>query len=284
MKPQAFAYRRPQTLDQALADLAEGGEDAKVLSGGQSLLPMMNFRLARPSMLVDISRIEALTGISVTQDEVRIGATTRHIDVEHCTVPGPTGSLLRVAARNVGHLPIRTRGTFGGSIAHSDPSSEWCMLAMLLDARMTIAGPSGIREVPSDDFFVTVFTTAVEYDEILVAVTLPLLAGSYRVRVEEFARRAGDFAIVGIMTAYEVVDGVIGQARLVAGGVADRAIRLRGAERALVGQSCSPETFALAAEVARDEVDPAADLHGSSGYRKDLVRTLTRRALERAEP
>jgi carbon-monoxide dehydrogenase medium subunit len=156
------------------------------------------------------------------------------------------------------------------------------MLATLLDARMTIAGSSGVREVSADEFFVTVFTTVLEYDEILVSVTLPRLPDSYRVRVEEFARRAGDFAIVGIMTAYRVDDGRIVDARIVAGGVADRALRLSAAEASLVGQPASAESFGRAADIARDEVEPAADLHGSTAYRQDLVRALTRRALERA--
>lgn len=284
MKPQAFDYKAASTVDEAVSTLVELGDEAKVLAGGQSLLPMMNFRLARPSALVDIGRLSELRGITDQSGAVRIGALTTHRDLEICAVEGPTGSLLRQSAAKVGHLPIRTRGTFGGSLAHSDPSSEWCMLATLLDAQMEIVGPRGTRVVPSGDFLITVFTTALDYDEILTAVTLPALTSDYRVKLVEFARRAGDFAIVAIMAALRIVDGVMVEARLCAGGVGDRALRLPEAEASLIGKEPNEAAFAAAAEFATGEVSPSADLHGPVEFRLDLVRALTKRALAGAVP
>jgi len=282
VKPQAFDYTAATSVDHAIEALSQLGDDAKVLAGGQSLLPMMNFRLARPTALVDIGRVPGLGGIDVGQSEVTIGTLVTHRQVETSSIPGPLGTLLREAARLIGHYPIRVRGTFGGSLAHSDPASEWCQLASLLDATVVVRGPRGTREIPAADFFVTVFTTSLEYDEVLTEVRLPALDPTTRVNVMEFARRAGDFAIVAIMTSFAVRDGVIADPRLCAGGVSDVAVRLRGAESELLGQPVTPEVFARAAAVAADEVNPPADLHGDGDFRRDLVRALTRRALEGA--
>lgn len=284
MKPQAFDYAAPTSVDEAVALLSEFGDEAKVLSGGQSLLPMMNFRLARPTALVDIARIPGLSGIRQDGSDVLIGARTRHVDLERTTLSGPIGSLLRQAASYVGHYPIRVRGTFGGSLAHSDPASEWCQLVTLLDASMEVHGPNGRRTIEASDFFYTVFSTTMDYDEVLVSALLPSLPLSTRVNVVEFARRAGDFAIVSVMCAIDVVDDIITSARLCAGGVSDRAVRLTGAEAALLGCDASPQAFADAADIAASEVSPSADLHGSADFRRDLVRALVRRALEGAHP
>jgi carbon-monoxide dehydrogenase medium subunit len=279
MKPQSFDYFRAASVEEAISLLVQEGEDSKVLAGGQSLLPMMNFRLARPTALIDVAHIDALRGISMTPSDIRIGSMTRHLELENSTVSGPMGSLLRQSAGRVGHLPIRTRGTIGGSLVHSDPSSEWCMLATLMDAEVSIEGPRGLRKVAAHDFFVTYFTTAIEFDELLIAVEFPQLSGSYRVAVQEFARRAGDFAIVGIMTAFSVNDGVIADPRIAVGGVADRVLRLSDAESALVGKEPTEENFSKAATIAMGEVNPAGDLHGPPEFRRDLVKALTRRAL-----
>ena len=279
MKPQAFAYERAESVDQAVAALVEHGDEAKVLAGGQSLLPMMNFRLARPEVLIDIGGIADLRGWSMSQDTVTIRSLTRHCDIENSDIPGPLGALLRYAAGLVGHVPIRVRGTFGGSLAHSDPSSEWCMMATLLDARMHVMGPSGARVIDARDFFLTVFTPAIEFDEVLTHIELPALGSNYQVNLKEFARRAGDFAIVAVMSAIEVRENVITDARLCAGGVSDRALRLVQAEAALIGQAPTPETFTQAASLASQEVDPNGDLHGSKEFRQDLVKALTKRSL-----
>lgn len=282
MKPQSFDYFRATSTEEAIALLVQEGDEAKVLAGGQSLLPLMNFRLARPSALIDLGHVDSLRGISESVTEIEIGAMTRHVELENSGIAGPMGSLLRQAAGRVGHLPIRTRGTIGGSLAHSDPASEWCMLATLMDAQITIAGPRGRRKVAARDFFITIFTTTLEFDELVVAVEFPCLSDIYRVAVQEFTRRAGDFMIVGVMTAFSIVDGVIADPRISVGGVADRALRLREAEAALVGQEPTQENFARVSAIAMEEVNPAGDLHGPPEFRRDLVKALTRRALVKA--
>jgi carbon-monoxide dehydrogenase medium subunit len=284
MKPAPFDYIPAASVAEAVAALAELGDSSKVLAGGQSLLPMMNFRLARPDALVDIGGLGELRGVHARERFIEVGALTRHLDLERTGLPGPLGSLLRSAGAQVGHLPIRTRGTFGGSVAHADPASEWCVLAALLDATMTVTSLAGTRTVAAADFFTTIFTTALEPDELLTAVTLPRLDESYRVAVVEFARRAGDFAIVAVMVACSVHDGVIGDARVCLGGVADRPVRSPAAESLLAGQPAGAAAFRAAADAAAAAVSPPADIHGSAGYRRDLVSVLLRRALERMTP
>jgi carbon-monoxide dehydrogenase medium subunit len=284
MKPAPFDYLPASSVAEAVATLAELGDGGKVLAGGQSLLPMMNFRLARPEALVDIGGLTELRGVRSQHGLIEIGALTRHLDLERTDLPGPLGSLLRSAGAHVGHLPIRTRGTFGGSVAHADPASEWCVLAALLDASMTVVGPAGTRTVAAADFFTTIFTTALEPDELLTAVSLPSLDETYRVAVVEFARRAGDFAIVAAMVACRMRDGTIEEARVALGGVADRPVRATAAEALLTGQPAGDAAFRAAADAAAAAVSPPADIHGSSGYRRDLVSVLVRRALERMAP
>lgn len=280
MKPSSFEYHRPESLEEALAVLAQDPDDSKVLAGGQSLVPMMNFRLASPAHLVDINRVPGLSGMSVHGDRLRIAARTRHIEVQRNDIPGPLGSLLREAAGHVGHLPIRTRGTFGGSIAHCDAASEWCQVAALLDAEMTaVSEARGERSIPAADFFQSIFTTALEPDEMLVAVTLPSLADSWVAGIAEFARRAGDFGIVTATAAVNVVDGVVTEARVSLGGVHEVPFRSRAAEAVLAGQPCTAEVVLAAADAAAAEVDPPSDTHGDAAYRRDLVRALLPRAL-----
>ena len=284
MKPAPFAYVRPESLPQATAALGQFGDDGKILAGGQSLLPLMNFRLARPEALIDIGGLGQLSGIRACGEHVVVGALTRHLDLERCQLSGPLGSLLRVSARHVGHLPIRTRGTFGGSVAHADPAAEWCMLTALLDGSVTAVSMSGERQIAARDFFETFFTTALRPDELLTAVTLPRLGDGHRVAISEFSRRAGDFAVVAVMVACTVDAGTLGEARVCFGGVADRPVRSPAAEAILAGQPASPRVFADAAEAAAEAVSPPEDIHGSAGYRRDLVRVLLRRALERMAP
>ena len=222
MKPAPFAYVRPESLPQATAALSQFADEGKILAGGQSLLPLMNFRLARPEALIDIGGLDELSGIRASGGSIVVGALTRHLDLERCQLSGPLGSLIRVSAKYVGHLPIRTRGTFGGSVAHADPASEWCMLTALLDGSVTAVSVSGERQIAARDFFETFFTTALRPDELLTAVTLPLLGDTYRVAIAEFSRRAGDFAVVAVMVACTMNGGTLGEARVCFGGVADR--------------------------------------------------------------
>lgn len=279
MKPAPFRYVRPRTVAEALSVLSSDPDDSKVLAGGQSLVPMMNLRLARPGRIVDINALPGLDRVTESADSVVVGPLTRHLAVQNTHLSGPLGVLLRRTARHIGHLPIRTRGTFGGSIAHSDAASEWCLLARLLDARITVVSERGRRTVAAEDFFVSVFTTAMAADEILVEVELPRLPATHRVGVAEFARRAGDFAVVAAMSDVAVADEVVTAARVCLGGVSDTPYRSGAAERMLVGERWSADLMLAAADAAAAEVDPPSDAHGDADYRRALVRALLPRAL-----
>ena len=291
MKPARFAYTAPETVDGVLDALDRYGDEAKVLAGGQSLVPMMNFRLARPGVIVDIGRVPGLDGMSVAGGTLRVGSRVRHIELEAPAVGTPgagtrplggaLGSLFAGVSRHVGHLPIRVRGTFGGSIAHADPAAEWCILARTLDAGMVAARRGGERTIAAADFFETVFTTALEPEELLVAVNLPVLGDDWRTGFCEFSRRVGDFAVVAAMTALRLdpETAAIAEARIGVGGVAGTPVRLPAAEATLVGAAPGKELFASAATAAAAEVDPVGDLHGSAEYRRDLVRAMVARSL-----
>jgi carbon-monoxide dehydrogenase medium subunit len=281
VKPAAFDYFAPQSLTEALTLLADR-DDAKILAGGQSLVPAMNFRLVRPPALVDINRVPGLDGVTVTDDAVHIGALARHRYFEKPAVPGPLGTLMAEMARHLGHFPIRVRGTFGGSLAHADPAAEWCLLARTLDAAIVVSSKDNQRRIPAAEFFETVFTTALKPDELLTEVQLPLLDSRHLVGFAEFARRAGDFALVMVAAVIEVEGGVVTDARLGAGGVSDVPLRLGSAESALVGGPWQPAQWEAAAAAAREEVDPFADIHASTEYRRDLISALVRRACARA--
>ena len=281
MKPAAFEYFQPTTVGEAVS-LLGSLDDAKVLAGGQSLVPAMNFRLSRPAALVDINRIEGLDRIDVGADWVTIGALTRHRAFEAPPVAGPLGSLLATAANLVGHLPIRVRGTFVGSLAHADPAAEWCLLARTLDAEFVASSASGERTIAAADFFHTLFTTDLRSEELLTSVRLPVLDSSVRVGFAEFSRRAGDFALVMAAAVIKVENGVIAEARIGIGGAADKPIRMTRTESDLVGKNADPEVCEGAANLAASEVDPLGDIHGSSEYRRDLVRVMTKRALRQA--
>jgi aerobic carbon-monoxide dehydrogenase medium subunit len=280
--PPEFEYTAPESLDDALKALADGGEDAKVLAGGQSLVPMMNFRLVRPPALVDIARIPDLDYVARDGDALRIGALTRHRTVERLRDADVVSGyeVLPHAARWVGHYPIRTRGTFGGSVAHADPSAEWCMLAVLLDATIVARAPEGDREIPASDFFLGFFTTALEPDELLVEVRFP--RPRPHAALHEFARRHGDFAIVAVAVAVDLDGDVMRDPRVVVGGVDEIPLRVEAAEKVLDGAAPGGEAFAEAGRAAAQSIDPPADVHGSAEYRKDLTDVLVRRALSEA--
>jgi carbon-monoxide dehydrogenase medium subunit len=282
VKPAAFDYHRVDRVEDALERLAELGEDAKVLAGGQSLVAMMNFRLVRPPALVDITRIPDLRYVARDGDALRIGALTSHREIELLRDGDVIGGyeLLPRSARWVGHYPIRTRGTFGGSIAHADPTAEWCMLALLLDATIVATGPDGEREIPAADFFLGFFTTALEPGELLTEVRFP--RPRPHAALHEFARRHGDFGIVAAAVAVDVDGDRMTDARVVVGGVDEVPLRLADAERALEGAAQGGEAFAAAGRAAAEAVDPSSDVHGSAQYRKDLTDVLVRRALAEA--
>jgi carbon-monoxide dehydrogenase medium subunit len=279
VKPAPFQYHRVARTEDALERLAELGDEAKVLAGGQSLVPMMNFRLVRPPALVDIVRIPDLRYVARDGDLLRIGALTVHREVEQLDDSTVAGGyeLLRDAARWVGHYPIRTRGTFGGSVAHADPTAEWCVLAVLLDATVVVAGPHGEREIPAADFFLGFFTTAMEPGELLVELRFP--RPRRHAALQEFARRHGDFAIVAAAVAVEVEGDRLTDARIVIGGVDEVPLRVTEAEALLDGAEPGGDAFAEAGHAAGAAVDPSSDIHGSTEFRKELTAVLVRRAL-----
>ena len=281
MKPAPFDYHRVDTVEDALERLRELGDDAKVLAGGQSLVPMMNFRIVRPPALVDITRVPDLKYVARDDGTLRIGALALHREIEHADddLLGGFG-VLKAAAPLVGHFPIRARGTFGGSVAHGDPASEWCMLTMLLDGEIVARGPDGERVIPAADFFLGFFTTALEPGEILTEVRLADPPDG--AAIEEFARRHGDFAIVAAAAAIDVEDGACTRARVVVGGVDEVPLRVEAAEEVLAGSDLGAEAIEEAAQAAARAVEPASDIHGSAEYRKKLTAVLLRRALTRA--
>jgi aerobic carbon-monoxide dehydrogenase medium subunit len=281
MKPAAFDYHRVATLDDALERLAELGEEAKVLAGGQSLVPMMNFRIVRPPALVDISRVPDLMYVARDGEALRVGALALHRDIEFADDDLLDGfGVLKATAPLVGHMPIRARGTFGGSVAHGDPASEWCMLALLLDAEIVVRGPEGERTVPASEFFRGFFETALEPGEILTEVRFPRAPG--HAALEEFARRHGDFAIVAAAAAVDREGGSCTHARVVIGGVDEVPLRVAEAEEALAGSDLGDEAIEEAAHAAARAVEPSSDVHGSAEYRKRLTAVLLGRALRRA--
>jgi CO/xanthine dehydrogenase FAD-binding subunit len=277
VKPAAFTYHRARTVPGAVGLLAELGDDAKVIAGGQSLVAMMNFRLARPEHLIDIARIPGLDTITRDGDALRIGALVTHHAVETADL-GPGFRVLSDAMRWVGHLPIRTRGTVGGSLAHADATAEWCLLAVLLDARIVVEGPAGRREIPAGEFFQGVFTTALEPDELIVEVVFPRPAP--RAALTEFAERRGDFAIVAAAVDLDAP-------RVVLGGVAPVPLRVPEAEALLAeavsgNEGQSTRIHSRVGEAAAEAIDVRDEPGVSAHYRRGLVRTLVARACEEA--
>jgi aerobic carbon-monoxide dehydrogenase medium subunit len=283
MKPAAFRYHAPKTIDEALALLAQvAPEDGRILAGGQSLVPTMAFRLARPAHLVDINGVDALNRLAVEGDKLCIGACVRHVAFHRPVVDGPLGKLLSKVVRHIAHYPIRTRGTFCGSLAFADPASEWCAVAMALGAEMVAKSTRGTRIIPAQEFFQGIMTTALAEDELLAEVRLPLLPVDTRFGFYEFSRRAGDFAIAMALAVYRLKNGKIAEQRIAVGGAEPHARRIAEAEQALAGAPAGPESFAAAADAAATAVDPMEDAMTSAQYRRDLVRTVTRRALEQS--
>lgn len=279
MKPAPFAYHRARDLDGATRLLAELGDDAKVVAGGQSLVAMMNFRLARPRHLVDIGGLRELDRLHTdAAGGLRIGALTTHHTVERDPAGrlGADFAVLREAMRWIGHLPIRTRGTVGGSIAHADATAEWCLLALALDAEFVARGPRGERRIAAGDFFLGYYTTALDFDEILAEIVFPRPAP--HAALAEFAERQGDFALVSAVVDLDVAGGTVRGGRVALGGVAAAVVRVPEAEAVLAGGG----SFAECASAAADAVEPPADASGSTHYRKQLVRTLVLRACEEA--
>jgi carbon-monoxide dehydrogenase medium subunit len=285
MKPPAFAYAAPETLEEALALRAEHAADSAVLAGGQSLMPLLNLRMAFPGMVIDVGRIGELSGIREWDGGVAIGAMTRQRAAERSQLIASRTPLLTRALPNVGHTAIRNRGTVGGSIAHADPAAELPAVALALDGELVARSSSGERTIPASEFFAGYLTTTLEPEELLVEVRLPGLAAGHGSAFVELARRHGDFALVGVGAAVALDgSGAIADARLVFIGVGGAPVRAREAEALLRGAMPTDEAYAEAAERAKGEIEPGSDSHASAVYRRRVAGVLAQRALREATP
>jgi carbon-monoxide dehydrogenase medium subunit len=279
VKPAAFDYGAARSVEEAVALLAEAGGEAKALAGGQSLVPMLNFRLLRPAKLVDLNRIPALAHIEAHDGGLRIGALTRHRTVETSPLAAERFPVLAEAMTHVAHLAIRNRGTIGGSLSHADPAAELPMIALLLDARIRTASPDGGRTIAARNFFAGALTTVLEPAEIVVEVELPAPPAGAGWGFQEMARRSGDFALAAVSVLLTAHGDHCAEARIAMTGVGETALRAGAAEALLQGRSLDLETIQAAAVAARDAAEPTTDLHASADYRRHLVEVLTRRAL-----
>jgi carbon-monoxide dehydrogenase medium subunit len=284
MKPAPFEYHAPTTRDEALALMAEGGFDAKILAGGQSLVPAMNFRLARPSILIDVNGVADLFGIHVAADgSTRIGAMTRQRTVERSPLIAERAPLLAEAMPHIAHPQIRNRGTIGGSLAHADPAAELPALAVALNARFRLQSHQGDRWIAAADFFLGVLTTVLEPDEMLVEAAIPALPPRTGTAFAEVARRHGDYAMAGAAAVVTLAaDGTIAESALVLLAVGDMPVAIGSVAETLRGAEPSAEAIRAAAEAVDAEIDPSSDLHATAAYRRFLVNGLARTTLSRA--
>ena len=283
MKPASFQYHAPQTVEEAVRLLSKfAPDDGRIIAGGQSLIPTMALRMARPAHLIDINGVAALDRLSSSDRVLTIGACVRHAAVHRLVAKNPLGELMSFVVKHIAHYPIRMRGTFCGSLAHADPSSEWALTAVTLGATMIAESIRGRRELDADQFFVSIMATNLAEDELLVETRFSLLGSDTRFGFYEFSRRAGDYAIAMALVTFELADGLIADARVGVGGAEDRPRRLREAEQVLTGQPPSARLFDDAAAAAAAAVDPMEDQQADAAYRRDLVAVVTRRALERA--
>jgi aerobic carbon-monoxide dehydrogenase medium subunit len=283
MKPPRFEYAAPHHTDEAVTLLAQHGDRAKVLAGGQSLVPLLNFRLAQPELLIDVNRVRELAYVRPFDSGVAIGALTRQHTLEREDIVSARLPILAEACRLIGHLPIRHRGTIGGSLAHADPASELPATMMALEAEMTVKGPAGSRSVRAEQFFTGVFTTALEPDELLTEIRVPGPPARTGSAFVEIARRAGDFALVGIAALVTLDDaGRVTRARLALCGAGPTPVRAREAERVLVGERPEGRVLDDAAEEIAAATDPPSDIHASAAFRTKLARHVGRQAIELA--
>jgi CO/xanthine dehydrogenase FAD-binding subunit len=282
MKPPAFDYIAADSIAMAVKALAQAGDDAKIIAGGQSLVPMLNFRMLRPSVLVDINRIAGLDAIAETSEAIRVGALTRHYQLETSPLIARHLPVLSCAMTHVAHLAIRNRGTIGGSLAHADPAAELPMMALLLDAELHIASAAGERKVDARDFFLGALTVDLAAGEIITGVVLPKLPPRTGWGFEEVARRHGDFALAAVAATLTVSGSTIEQARIALTGVGPKALRAHEAEGLLIGQALEGGLIDRVIDAVRTTIEPETDLHASSDYRRHLAGVLAGRALAAA--
>ncbi|MGB9392666.1 MAG: xanthine dehydrogenase family protein subunit M [Xanthobacteraceae bacterium] len=282
MKLPAFDYASPATIEEAVALLATRSGNAKIISGGQSLVPMLAFRLAAPELLIDLKRLQGLNRIVIGEDGVRLGAKVRWCEIEHDERLKGAHPLLVEAIRHVAHYQIRNRGTVGGSLAHADPAAEMPGIAITCDAELTIVGSERKRIDKASDFFKGSLATSLAPDEILTEIKLPPWPAGRRWAFLEFALRRGDFALAGVALHYHLVDGKIADTHIGAIGVGDRPLRLHAVEAVLNGKKLDEVAIEDAAKTARESVDPPSDIHAPAEYRRALIGTLLARALRRS--
>lgn len=282
MKPALFRYVVPGSVSEVLDHLAGSDGGIKVLAGGQSLMPLMNFRIARFDCLVDINRVSELSYIHVCNSVVHIGALTRQRTIENSPIVATAVPLLWEATRLVAHLPIRSRGTIGGSLSHADPAAEYPAVMLALDASFVVRHAGGQRIIPARDFFQGIFATALEPHDLLVEIRLPAARPAQGFAFEEISRRRGDFAIVGVAAMIELEGSKIGQVRLAYCGIGERAARLFQSERLLETHAPDDDALEAAACKAAETVEPQRDIHADPDYRRHLLKVLTLRTLHRA--
>jgi CO/xanthine dehydrogenase FAD-binding subunit len=281
VKPASFDYFRAEKIDDALMALAANAE-AQVLAGGQSLIAMMNLRLAKPGSLIDINRLTDLDYIRPEGDELAIGALTRHTTAATSTVVAEFCPLMTAAYDHIAHRAVRNRGSVGGNLCHADPSSENPAVAIASGARLVLKSTDGERRVAAEDFFLGLYETAAQQNELLTEIRIPKAPAHQGWSFQETSTRKGDFALVGIAATLDCPNGTCTKARIVAVGVGERAMRLDAAEAAITGAVMDDTGLTAAAEAARDSVDPPSDFHADSEFRRDLVFSLTKRALSEA--
>jgi carbon-monoxide dehydrogenase medium subunit len=282
MKPAPFDYIAATSVDMAAASLAEAGDDAKIIAGGQSLVPLLNFRLLRPSILVDINPIGTLAFITETATDIRVGALTRHHHLETSPVIARHLPVLSCAMTHVAHLAIRNRGTIGGSLAHGDPAAELPMMALLLDAELHIASVSSTRALAARDFFLDALTVDLAAGEIVTEIVLPKLPPRTGWGFAEVARRHGDFALAAAAATLSIAADTIIEARIALTGIGRTALRVAAAENLLAGQTLTADISNQVVEAVRAAIEPDTDLHASADYRRHLAGVLTSRALAAA--
>ncbi|TFV81312.1 xanthine dehydrogenase family protein subunit M [Blastococcus sp. CT_GayMR16] len=279
MIPAAFAYARPTTIDEALQAVASGGEDVKIMAGGQSLIPVMRLRLAAPETVVDLTKVAELRGVRDDGDAIVIGAMTTHSDVISDPLIAQHAPLIAEATETVADRQVRHRGTFGGALAHADPAGDLPAVALALDAEFVIAGLGGRRTVPAAEFFVDYLTTALAEGELLVEIRIPKLPGTWGMHYEKFNRVAQAWSIVAVAALVRTEGGRIAEARIGLTNMGPTPLRASGVEAALVDVEATAESVAAAAEHAAEGTSPSSDLNGQADYREHLAKVLTRRAV-----
>jgi CO/xanthine dehydrogenase FAD-binding subunit len=283
MKPAKFTYACPRSVEEALALLAQGGEDAKLLAGGQSLVPLLNLRMAQVSALIDVNRLTELSFIKRGTDTLRVGALTRHRQLEVSDEARALQPLLPRAAAEVGHLAIRNRGTIGGSLVHADPAAEWPLVAITLDAQLVLRSQNGTRTIAARDFFLAPLTTAIASDEMLCEVRFPVATQRTTWGFQELCRRPGDFALVAVACQLTLdQNGTCTAASVAVGGAHSTPLFIAEAERVLKSSRGEDEAVRQAAEIAATAVEPPSDIHASAEFRQRMVRVLTTRVLKEA--